>query len=184
MVVRPHFEYAMQACSPNLFFTDADCWCESSGLATRLVKDFRRQSHEELLRTHIKCSLRIRFGPGLVFIPPVRPGKRGHPFKVLQGLVGVFAESRLSQYGSFNFGSGFPPLLLSLLPLSHSITNLIQHGFQKFFDPPPPFIESRSGRTSNIRLSILFVKTDDQLCQRRDSGKAFIEIQGVNNAFP
>ncbi len=35
--VRPHLEYAMQACSPNLV-TDADCLEQIQWLATRLVK--------------------------------------------------------------------------------------------------------------------------------------------------
>ncbi len=71
-------------------------------LATRLVKGFRRLPYEEQLRRlglHSLHRRRLRGGliavykmfsgaldldPGLFFIPPVRPGLRGHLFKVLQ----------------------------------------------------------------------------------------------------
>ncbi len=48
-LVRPHLEYAMQACSPNLA-ADADCLEQIQRLATRLVKGFRRLPYEERLR--------------------------------------------------------------------------------------------------------------------------------------
>ncbi len=48
-LIRPHLEYARQACSPNIF-TDADCLEHIHRLATRLVKSFRRLPYEEQLR--------------------------------------------------------------------------------------------------------------------------------------
>ncbi len=45
------------------------------------------------------------------------------------------------------------------------------------------YLDHRSGRASNTHLSVLLVAIDEQVCQRRESGKAFIEIPGVNNAF-
>ncbi len=94
-LVRPHLEYAMQACSPNLF-TDADCLEQIHRLATRLVKSFRRLPYEEQLRrlgrrrrlrgdlivVYKMFSGGLDMDPSLFFIPPVRPGLRGHPFKV------------------------------------------------------------------------------------------------------
>ncbi len=93
-VVRLHLEYAKQACSPNLV-ADADC--------LEHIQGFRQLPYEERLRRLGLHSLRRRhlcgnltvvykmfFGgldldPSLFSIPPVRPGLRGHPFKVLQG---------------------------------------------------------------------------------------------------
>ncbi len=101
-LVKPHLEYAMQACSPN-FIADADCLEKIQRLATRLIMGSRRLPCEERLRQLSLHSLRRRhlcgdlkavykmlsgrldLDPNLFFIPPVRPGLRGHPFKVLQG---------------------------------------------------------------------------------------------------
>ncbi len=47
--VRPHLEYAMQACSSNLV-ADADCLEQIQRLATRRVKGFRRLPYEDRLR--------------------------------------------------------------------------------------------------------------------------------------
>ncbi len=48
-LVRPHFEYTMKACSPNVV-ADADCLEQIQRLATRLVKGFRQLPYEERLR--------------------------------------------------------------------------------------------------------------------------------------
>ncbi len=113
-LVRPHFEYAMQACSPNLV-AGADCLERIQRLATRLVKGFRRLPYEERLcrlglhslrrrRLHgdliVVCKIfskGLDLGPSLFFIPPVRPGLRSHPFKVLQG-----PSRRLRRTSSFS----------------------------------------------------------------------------------
>ncbi len=58
-LVRPHLEYAMQACSPNLV-ADADCLEQIQRLAMRLVKGFRRLSYEERLSRLGLHSLRRR----------------------------------------------------------------------------------------------------------------------------
>ncbi len=101
-LVRPHLKYAMQSCSPN---PDADAGClgQIQRLATMLVKGFRRLLYEGRLRRLGLHSLNRRRLRGdliaaykvfsrvidlelrLFFIPPVRPGLRGHPFKALQG---------------------------------------------------------------------------------------------------
>ncbi len=99
---RPHLEYPMQACSPNLV-ADADCLEQIQRFAMRLIKGFRRLPNQERLRRLGVHSLRRRrlrgdlivaykfFSRGsdldlsLFFIPPVRPALRGHTFKVLQG---------------------------------------------------------------------------------------------------
>ncbi len=47
-LARPHFEHAMQVCSPNLA-ADADCLEQIQRLATRLVKGFHRLPYEERL---------------------------------------------------------------------------------------------------------------------------------------
>ncbi len=101
-LVRSHCEYAMQACSPNIV-ADTGFLELIQRLATRLVKGFRRLPYEERLRRLGLHSLRRRclrpnlmveykmfsggldLDPSLFFIPPARPGLRGHPFKVLQG---------------------------------------------------------------------------------------------------
>ncbi len=92
----------MQACSSNRI-TDAECLRQIQRLATSLVKGFRRLPYEDRLRRLGLHSLRGRrlrgdlmvvynmfsggldLDPSLFFIPPVRPGLRGHPFNVLQG---------------------------------------------------------------------------------------------------
>ncbi len=67
-LVRPHLEYAMQACSPNLV-ADADCLEQIQRLATRLVKGFRRLPNEERLRRLDLHSLRRRRLRGdLIFV--------------------------------------------------------------------------------------------------------------------
>ncbi len=48
-LVRPHLEYAMQACSPNLV-ADTGCLEQIQRLATRFVKGFHRLPYEERLR--------------------------------------------------------------------------------------------------------------------------------------
>ncbi len=101
-LVRPHLEYAMQACTPNLI-ADADCLEQIQRLATMLVKGFHQLPYEERLRRLGLHSLRRRrlhgdlivvnkvlsggldLDPSFFFIPPGRPGLGGHPFKVLQG---------------------------------------------------------------------------------------------------
>ncbi len=45
-LVRPHLEYAMQACSPNLA-AEANCLEQIQRLATRLEEGFRRLPYEE-----------------------------------------------------------------------------------------------------------------------------------------
>ncbi len=110
---RPHLEYAMQACLPNLV-TDADCLEQILRLATRLVKVFHRLPYEERpLRLGLHSLHRRRLSgdsivvyqmfsgvlephPSLFFIPPVWPGFRGHVFKVLQG-----SSRRLRRKSSF-----------------------------------------------------------------------------------
>ncbi len=59
ILVRPHLEYAAQACSPNLV-ADADCLEQIQWLATRFVKGFRRLPYEERLRRLGLHSLRRR----------------------------------------------------------------------------------------------------------------------------
>ncbi len=99
-LVRPHLEYVMQACSPDLV-ADADCLGLIQRLATRLVKGFRRLLYEEQLRRlglHSLRRLRLRgdlivvynvfseeldLDLSLFFIPSVRPGLIVHPFKVI-----------------------------------------------------------------------------------------------------
>ncbi len=100
-LVRLHRQYAMQACSANLL-ANADCLGQIQRLATRLVKGFHQLPYKERLRQLGLHSLRRRRlrgelivvykmfsreldpDPSLFFIPPVWPGLRGHPFKVLQ----------------------------------------------------------------------------------------------------
>ncbi len=62
-LVRPHLQYAMQSCSPNLD-ADADCLEQIQRLATRFVKGFRRLPYEERLRRLDLHSLRRRRLPG------------------------------------------------------------------------------------------------------------------------
>ncbi len=57
--VRPHREYAIQACSPNLVAV-ADCLEQIQRLATKVVKGFRRLPYEERLRRLGLHSLRRR----------------------------------------------------------------------------------------------------------------------------
>ncbi len=58
-LVRPHLEYAMQACTPNPI-ADDDCLEQIQRLATRLEKGFRRLPYEERLRWLGLHSLRRR----------------------------------------------------------------------------------------------------------------------------
>ncbi len=96
-LIRPHIEYAMQVCSPNLV-TDADCLEQMQRLAMRLVNGFRRLPYEERLcrlglhsvrRRYLRGDLIVVYkmfsgglnlDPNLFFIPPMRPGLRGHAF--------------------------------------------------------------------------------------------------------
>ncbi len=100
-LVRPHLEYGMPACSPNLV-ADINHLERIQRLATRLVTCMRHVPYEERLQRlgpHslqrrrlrddlitafkiFKCLLDI--DPNLFFLPPARRGLRGHPFKELQ----------------------------------------------------------------------------------------------------
>ncbi len=91
-LVRPHLEYAMQACSPNLV-TDADGLEQIQRLVTRPYEErlrrlglhslHRRRLRGDLIAAYKMFSGGLEPDPSLFFIPPVRPGLRGHPFKVL-----------------------------------------------------------------------------------------------------
>ncbi len=106
--VRPHLEYAMQACSPNLV-TDTDCLEQLQWLATRLVKAsvdcHMRNDHVGWVCTPYAGVASVetlynfffrRIGYGLqpFFIPSMWQVLRGHPFKVLQSSFGNFKENR------------------------------------------------------------------------------------------
>ncbi len=101
-LVRPHLEYGMPACSPNLA-ADINHLERLQRLATRLVTGMRHLPCEERLqRLGLHCLQRRRLrgdlitafeifkglldiDPNLFFLPPARRGIRGHSFKVLQG---------------------------------------------------------------------------------------------------
>ncbi len=110
-LVRPHLEYGMPACSPNLVAEINHLeWIQR--LATRLITGMRHRLYEEKLqrlglrslqRQRLRVDLITVFkifkslldiDPNLLFLPPARRGLRGHPFKVLQG------ASRLRWRGS------------------------------------------------------------------------------------
>ncbi len=109
--MRPHLEYGMPACSPNLV-ADINLLERIQRLATRLVTGMRHLPYEERLQRLSLHSLQRRrlrddlitafkifkglldIDPNLFFPPPARRGIRGHPFKVLQG------ASRLRKRGS------------------------------------------------------------------------------------
>ncbi len=109
-LVRPHLEYGMPACSPNLV-ADINHLGRIQRFAIRLVTGMRQLSYEEMLqrlglhslqRGRLRADLIIAFkifkgildiDPNLFFLPPARRGLRGHPFKVLQG------KSRLRRRG-------------------------------------------------------------------------------------
>ncbi len=111
---RPHLEYALQACSLNLF-ADADCLGQIQRLATRLIKGFPQTTiwgttttaGPALLtqaspprRPHSRIQnvfWRIRPGPQPLFIPTLQPGLSGNPFKALQG-----PSRRLRRKSSFS----------------------------------------------------------------------------------
>ncbi len=99
-LVRPHLEYGMPACPPNLV-ADINHQELIQILATRLVNVMRHLPYEEgLLRLGIHSLQRRRLrhelitafkifkglldiDPNLFFLPPARRGLRGYPFKVL-----------------------------------------------------------------------------------------------------
>ncbi len=101
-LVRPHLEYGMPACSPNLV-AGINTLERIQRLATRLVTGMRHLPYEERLqrlglhslqRRRLRDDLITAFkifnclldiDPNLSFLPPARRGLRGHPFKVLQG---------------------------------------------------------------------------------------------------
>ncbi len=73
-LVRPHLEYAMQACSPNLV-ADADCLEQIQRLAPRLVKGFRRLPYEERLpRLGLHSLRRRRFYRDVINVYKMFPG--------------------------------------------------------------------------------------------------------------
>ncbi len=96
--VRSHLEYAMQACSPNLV-VNSDCFEQIKRMTTLL--GCRRLPYEGRLRwldlhslhrrrlggNHIAVYKMISEGLDLdpsLFYQSMRPGLRGHPFKLLQ----------------------------------------------------------------------------------------------------
>ncbi len=101
-LVRPHLEYGMPACSPNLV-ADINHLERIQRLSTRLLTGMRHLPYEETLQGLGLHSLQrrrlqddlitafkifkglVHIDPNLFFLPPARRGLRGHPFKVLQG---------------------------------------------------------------------------------------------------
>ncbi len=99
-LVRPHLEYGMPACLPNLV-ADINNLERIQRLAARLVTGMRHLPYDErlqLLGLHSLQWRRLRddlitafkifkglldIDPNLLFLPPARRGLRGHPFKVL-----------------------------------------------------------------------------------------------------
>ncbi len=74
-----------------------------------------------------------------LFIPPVQPGLRGQPLKVLQGPCRRFRKTLSFSIRGMKFWN-FPLLLVPAIPSNHSSTNWIQHGWiwlQKSCDSPP-----------------------------------------------
>ncbi len=101
-LVRPHLEYGLPACSPNLV-ADINHLERIQRLASRLVTGMPHLPYDEilqrlglhslqrrLLRTNLITAFKIFKGlldidTNLFFLPPARRGLRGHPYKVLQG---------------------------------------------------------------------------------------------------
>ncbi len=96
-LVRPHLEYGMPACSPNLV-ADINHLERIHRSSTKLVTCMRHRPYEERLqwrRLRVDLIMAFKIFKGLLDIdPPARRGLRGHPFKVLQG------ASRLRRRGS------------------------------------------------------------------------------------
>ncbi len=110
-LVRPHLEYPMQACSPNLA-ADSDGLEQIQRLATRLEKYFHRLPYEERLcqlglhslrRRHLREDLIVVYkmlsgelNPDLClfFIQPVRPVLKGQTSKFCRVVVSAFEENR------------------------------------------------------------------------------------------
>ncbi len=100
--MRPHLEYGMPVCSPNVV-ADINHLERIQRLATRLVTGMRHLPYEvrlqplglhslqrRRLRDDLSSAFRIFKGlwdidPNLFFLSPARRGLRGHSFKVLQG---------------------------------------------------------------------------------------------------
>ncbi len=101
-LVRLHLEYAMQACSArkSSFSTRVKPCCRRRlfGVNPAVCEEARLPYEERLRRLGLHSLRRGRLlivvyklltggldlDPSLFFIPPLRPGLRGHPFKVLQ----------------------------------------------------------------------------------------------------
>ncbi len=95
-LVRPHLEYGVPACSPNLV-----AYISHLQRIQRLVTGMIHHPYEERLQRLGLHSLQRRrpradllttfklfkglldIDPNLFFLPPTRRGLRGHPFKVL-----------------------------------------------------------------------------------------------------
>ncbi len=110
-LVRPHLEYGMPACSPNLV-ADINYLERNQRLAIKLLTGMRHLPFEgrlqrlglhSLQRRRLRVDLITAFKtfkglldivPNLFFLPPARRGLRGHPFKLVQG------ASRLRRRGS------------------------------------------------------------------------------------
>ncbi len=108
--LRPHLEYAMQACSPNLA-TVADCLDQIQSHDEDRKRVNHRLPYEERLRPlglNTLNRLRLRrnliaaykvfsgdydLGPSLLFIPPVPPGLTAILSNFGRVTVGVYGES-------------------------------------------------------------------------------------------
>ncbi len=146
-LIRPHLEYAMQACSPNLI-ADANYLERTQRLATRLVKGFRRLSYEDSLRRLGLQSISRRYLRG-DFIACLLKDWIWTPAPSLfrqcskawdvtfstfcRVLVGTFAERPPSPYEPLHFGIGSPPLLRRLdLTWNDLLSEIV------WFTPPFP----------------------------------------------
>ncbi len=131
-LVWPHFEYATQACSPNLA-AETNCLEQIQRLATRLVKGFRRLPYKERLRrlglhsshrrrlhwdlkaVYKMFSAGLGLGPSLLLIPPVWTGLRGYPLNVLQGAYRRLRRNSFSSIRVVKYCNRLPTPIVTAL---------------------------------------------------------------------
>ncbi len=87
-LVRPHLEYGMPACSPNLFRANSKIsyrvgyWHSSPPYEERLQ---RRRLRVDLFTTFKILTGLLDVDRNFFFLPPTRRGLRRHSYKVIQG---------------------------------------------------------------------------------------------------
>ncbi len=150
-LMRPHLEYGMPACSPNLV-ADINYLERIQRLATRLVIGIRHLPYEERLqRRRLLADLITAFkifkglldiDPNLFFLPPARHGLRGHPYKVFQGASHRRRRSSAFSVRVVKYCNKLPASVATAPSVNVLSMSMVGESLDRYPSPSPPLTEN------------------------------------------